>query len=261
MTELVKNEQNRCRGIAGQIRQGIRDYFTTLALIKKAWDEEHWRVLGYHNWQGYVDGEFGAERLQLPAEYRQKAIVDLRLAGMSQRAIGAALGVPQSTVRDDLSGSTHQPEEIKGADGKTYAATRPSSPTGADAVASSADTQPGRSGEESGEVDGGTLSQSLPDERSTSPADHDPDAFTETLDRLVPDSNPHREWQRRFLDAISGVHKVMRFAAAEVADRADEQCVDELARVRHQFEDYFEAVISARILSTPDNVTPIRRIS
>jgi hypothetical protein len=131
MTELAKEELAAARATASQIRQGIHNYLATLALIGRAWKQEHWRVLGYKSWAEYVDGEFGEERLKLPTEHRRKAVEELRLLGMSQRAIGTALDVPQSTVRDDLqvSGSTHL-EETKGTDGKTYAASRPSSPSG-----------------------------------------------------------------------------------------------------------------------------------
>ena len=100
-----------------------------------------------------------------------------------------------------------------------------------------------------------------PDEHAVLAEMHDPAAFAEALDRLVPDPNPHREWQRRFLDAISGVHRVMRFTPEDVAECADEQCIDELVRVFEQFDDYRTRVIEARISSLPNNVTPMRRTS
>lgn len=128
MTKDLANKEDlaQARATASQIRQGIHNYLHTLTLIAKAHQQRHWKVLGYKDWQEYVDGEFGAERLRLPAEHRQKAVEELRLAGMSQRAIGSALGVDEKTVRNDLAGAEFSaPEQIQGTDGKTYAASRP----------------------------------------------------------------------------------------------------------------------------------------
>jgi hypothetical protein len=130
-SDVAKKEQlATARATASQIRQGIHNYLATLALIARANKEQHWRVLGYADWQAYVDGEFGAERLRLPAEHRQKAVAELRLAGLSTRAIGVAVGVDEKTVRNDLRGAEFSaPEEITGTDGKKYAASRPSQPS------------------------------------------------------------------------------------------------------------------------------------
>lgn len=121
---------------AGQIRQGMRDYLKTLALIKEAWDQRDWEALGYHDWQTYVDGEFGADRLGLSAEHRQKAVAELRMAGMSNRAIGAALGVSHPTVINDLrsGGQDLPPAKVTGSDGKQYPATMPQRQEIADAI-------------------------------------------------------------------------------------------------------------------------------
>jgi hypothetical protein len=127
VTLATREDQATARARAGRIRQGIHNYLTTLAEISKAYADRDWVALGYPDWQAYVDEEFGADRLRLPAEHRQKAVVELRLAGMSQRAIGAALGVDHKTVAGDLrsGGEFSPPADVQGADGKTYAATRP----------------------------------------------------------------------------------------------------------------------------------------
>lgn len=142
MTELVNSRFARQR--AASIRQGMRDYLKTLALIKEAWDQRDWEALGYADWHSYVDGEFGAERLGLTPEHRRKAVEELRLAGMSQRAIAAAVGVDQATVIRDLrrGDASASPDEITGADGKRYAATRPTDSPAGRADAGGAD-QPG----------------------------------------------------------------------------------------------------------------------
>lgn len=118
------------RARAGRIRDGIHNYLTTLGEIAKAWAEGDWRTLGYTDWSAYVDGEFGAERLRLPAEHRRKAIEELRLAGMSTRAIGSAVGVDHSTVVRDLaaSGADAPVERVMSLDGRERPATRPPDP-------------------------------------------------------------------------------------------------------------------------------------
>ncbi len=124
MTELATQELAQAR--AARIRAGIGAYIATLDDIAAAYAQRDWVALGYADWQAYVDGEYGAERLRLTPEHRAKAVQELRLAGMSQRAIGSALGVSVGTVNADLSGvQDRTPAEIQGADGKTYTATRP----------------------------------------------------------------------------------------------------------------------------------------
>ncbi|WP_051723829.1 hypothetical protein [Micromonospora chokoriensis] len=128
LTERSTEDVARAR--AERIRAGIHTYLETLAEIALAWERRDWAVLGYADWQGYVDGEFGADRLRLPIEHRQKAVAELRIAGMSQRAIAAVVGVDQATVKRDLDAADADasPAAIRGADGKTYAATRPTPP-------------------------------------------------------------------------------------------------------------------------------------
>lgn len=124
MSAVVKSSAREARERAGRIRVGMVQYLHTLADVAAAYAARDWMALGYESWESYVDGEYGAERLRLTPEHRQKAVAELRLSGMSQRAIGTALGISKNTVAADLSlGGT--PDEIQGADGKKYAATRP----------------------------------------------------------------------------------------------------------------------------------------
>lgn len=121
--------QRFARARAGRIRDGIHHYLDTLSTITEAWRERDWEALGYVSWDAYVDSEFGAERLRLPAEHRRKAIEELRLAGMSQRAIASAVGANRETVIKDIRESqvvgNQPPGEVTGTDGKTYPAARP----------------------------------------------------------------------------------------------------------------------------------------
>lgn len=296
MTDIAKKEElAQARATASQIRQGIHNYLATLALIARANKERHWKVLGYDSWESYVDGEFGAERLRLPAEHRQKAIAELRLSGMSIRAIGNVLDIPKSSVADEVAqlseaGQLDQPDRVVSRDGRDRPASRPSTPSGdrkADAqpapardAESEAPTRPpvGR-GDTAAEIPPATglhsadaideedgLSPSDRVDAAGAPADLDaagapviPSAVQAALDKYVPDPNPHREWQRRYFEAIAGVHRVMRFSPEDVAEKADDECVDELLRVADALADYRLKVVNARIL--PDNVTPMRRTS
>lgn len=127
MSDLVLKD---ARARAGRIRDGIHNYLQTLAEISAAWKAADWRTLGYADWSAYVDGEFGADRLRLPAEHRRKAVEELRLAGMSTRAIAPALGVDQSTVVRDLrssdaDASDERPQRVQSLDGRERPANRP----------------------------------------------------------------------------------------------------------------------------------------
>lgn len=113
------------RARAARIREGIHGYLSTLTMIAEAWREEDWRTLRYPSWAAYVDGEFGAERLRLPAEHRRKAIEELRLAGMGARAIATAIGVDRETVTNDIRESRGAGIQPPGIDDKTYSGTRP----------------------------------------------------------------------------------------------------------------------------------------
>lgn len=67
-------------------------------------------------------------RRHLDVEQRRSVVADLRAAGHSLRAIAGAVGVTQTTVRNDLDKSGVQgctPERSTGQDGKSYPATTP----------------------------------------------------------------------------------------------------------------------------------------
>lgn len=130
MTEIATQEVARSR--AAMIRAGIQNYLHTLAHIAAAYQQRDWKALGYDSWDAYVDGEYSEHRLKLSTEHRQKAVAELRLAGMSTRAIGSALGVSKDTVARDLGTVAPEtvPDRITGMDGREQPSTRPSSPTG-----------------------------------------------------------------------------------------------------------------------------------
>jgi len=102
VTALDRERQKPARARASRIRLGIADYLDLLATIAKAREEGDHITLGYETWQAYVDAEYGDARLRLAPEMRRKAVIELRLAGASQREIGHTLGVSPGTVNADL---------------------------------------------------------------------------------------------------------------------------------------------------------------
>lgn len=116
---------------AERIRLGIVQFAQLLRDIADAFHQRDWAVLGYKTWDAYVAGEFGEARLHLDPSRRRQAVADLREAGLSIRAVAAALGVATGTVELDMK-RVHQVSqdrdtsaEVTGVDGKRYAATRP----------------------------------------------------------------------------------------------------------------------------------------
>lgn len=123
------HEQARQR--AEIIRLGLVSYVHTREAIAQSYACRDWAALGYDSWEDYLEAEFDIRRLRLSVDERREAVAAYRIEGMSQPAIAAAVGVSQSTVRDDLaevSRTTSLPLTVTGSDGKTYAATRPSAP-------------------------------------------------------------------------------------------------------------------------------------
>lgn len=121
LTPLQRERQRSARARAGRIRLGMVSYLETLADVIAARAENDHLTLGYKTWQEYLDKEYGAERLKLAPEMQQKAIVELRLAGASQREIGYTLGLNQSNVSralsDRPSDANASPDEIYDRDG------------------------------------------------------------------------------------------------------------------------------------------------
>lgn len=112
---------------AATIRVGIGRFIDVVVPeLAAAWAGRDWIALGYDSWESYVTGELGVDRLKLSRIGRQQAIGTFRLAGMSTRAIGAALGVDPKTVRNDIAdGDIASPEHVTGTDGRTYPTARP----------------------------------------------------------------------------------------------------------------------------------------
>jgi hypothetical protein len=128
--------ESAARALTEKIRASVGDL---MVLIARAWQGRAWSALGYESWADYIKGEFNHAPLSLPREERKAVVALLRGQGMSTRAIGAATGASDFTVRNDLSGARNhapdleadedalaeeliaaEPRPITGLDGKTY---------------------------------------------------------------------------------------------------------------------------------------------
>lgn len=140
-TELTEAE---ARELTEKIQKNVGEL---KGLILTAWSGRVWVSLGYGSWHDWCDGELNGFRPQFPREERREIVTEFRDAGMSQRAIGSAVGVSPYTVNKDLAGVRNQtpdsepapapapardpfateplddpePPRITGTDGKSYA--------------------------------------------------------------------------------------------------------------------------------------------
>jgi len=100
----------------------------TWQLIKQAYVSRAWSALGYVTWDDYCVREFGSSRIALPREDRQEAVMSLREAGLSLRAIASVTGVHNKTIERDLAASPRNaalPDRTQTTDGRTYPARQP----------------------------------------------------------------------------------------------------------------------------------------
>lgn len=91
--------RSEAQSLTAEIQRGMRGL---QELIIKAYDGRAWTALGYASWDAYCDGELAGARPSLPRDERRELVGELREAGMSQRAIGSAVGVTQKQVWNDL---------------------------------------------------------------------------------------------------------------------------------------------------------------
>jgi hypothetical protein len=132
-----------------EIKRSVEQSWT---LLKEAFERRAWAALGYDSWQSYCSKELGTGLVRLSTELRRDAVAELTSGKtpMSNRAIAAALGVSEGTVRSDLTAGAQnyapnppaaegidgddpevidadviddrpeQPPKVSGIDGKTY---------------------------------------------------------------------------------------------------------------------------------------------
>ena len=71
--------------------------------------ERDWLALGYATWDELCEAEFRGAMIGLPRGERREAVAEMTDAGMSTRAIGAALGVSEGTIRNDRGAQDYAP--------------------------------------------------------------------------------------------------------------------------------------------------------
>ncbi len=76
-------------------------------------------ALGFSSWTAYLADAIGGQ-IELSTDSRRAVVELLAGEGMSNRAIAAAVGVTEGTVRNDKVRSDYAPEPVTGLDGKTY---------------------------------------------------------------------------------------------------------------------------------------------
>lgn len=85
--------------------------------------------------------------------------------------------------------------------------------------------------------------------------------FAEALDRLVPDPNPHREWQSQFLKDVFAAAKAFRkYKGAEIAEKADEQLLEEFASLVADLDELQTAVAETQLAASRTNVVQLRSV-
>jgi hypothetical protein len=87
------------------LTRGIKRYWEQSgALIKEAFERRAWAALGYDSWELYCRKELGTQLMRLAKELRREAVAELAAGEqpLSNRAIAAAIGVDEGTVRNDL---------------------------------------------------------------------------------------------------------------------------------------------------------------
>lgn len=114
LTPAQKEWRKPAQARASQIRMGMRSYIETLGLIHVAWEQQDHVRLGYPSWEAYYNAEFSEERVQLTPEMRNKAIAELRIAGMSQREIAVSTGLSAATVNRHLARVADETDILEG---------------------------------------------------------------------------------------------------------------------------------------------------
>lgn len=133
MTDIVQTSNaEEARARADRIRAGMRVLAEWQADVIAAYTARDWEELGYESWDAYLDGEYGEHRVRLPRDQRREIVAGMSAAGMSTRAIGAAVGSSHMTVQNDLQDQTtvknlpvDEPRTVLSLDGRERPASRP----------------------------------------------------------------------------------------------------------------------------------------
>lgn len=85
------------------------------------------------------------------------------------------------------------------------------------------------------------------------------DEVAEAITKYLPPDDPWRAWRSSYLADIHAGYRVLsRQTVAEVVERADETCVEELFRLAVEMARHAEQVRAGRLARYGDNVVPLR---
>lgn len=100
--EIAPATADEARQRSERIRSGMRVLAEWQVDVITAYARRDWDALGYGSWEAYLDGEFGEHRVRLPRAQRRDIVGSMAAANMSTRAIAAAVGTSDFTVREDI---------------------------------------------------------------------------------------------------------------------------------------------------------------
>lgn len=133
MTDILIPSVDEARALTDRIKVAVEG---TWQMIREAYVSRAWAALGYDTWDAYCAAEFDTSRLALPREERREVVASLAESGLSTRAIGAAVGVSEATVRREMSTASSalgndavEPRRVIGVNGKTYVQPTPQPPS------------------------------------------------------------------------------------------------------------------------------------
>lgn len=117
--EAAERLNERIRLLVGSIHNPLTKLYE---LVAEAKEGNLHAALGFPSWTAYLADVFSVG-VRLSRKQRKEMVGYLSGEGMSQRAIGAVVGVDQKTVSHDLrreENSSPETTETIGVDGKTY---------------------------------------------------------------------------------------------------------------------------------------------
>lgn len=127
-TSLGQLSEHDARTLTDQI---VGTLTTAHGLIVQAFQGRADLALGYVSWDAYCATEFAGNRMvRLDREQRREIVAEMRSVGMSTRAIGSALGTPQRTIADDVTGLSETAQTVTSLDGRRRPAQRVDRETG-----------------------------------------------------------------------------------------------------------------------------------